>query len=397
MVGAVVVTTVRAGRDVGLDATTAAEAPVPDVPKALGDKRFSVDIQGTTVRAGGVGFIVGAPGGVRAYDSSGQERWHYTRRGRSAFTSDGPFVFDDGRTVLVAFESAVVDGTSLAGHVVALDAITGSVLWTSYDPEIMKALEGEFFDPRTANSYLMRRDADRRWTRIDTRTGEPTWSIDSPKECPRRAAGAGDHIALVSQCVENDQVVYRLETVGAVTGKTLVDKVINTFRIPDGIDREIFMRDTDIHLVALGGGAIAVGDYSVWAPENASAWRAMNTTTGTDVILPGQPLASTGPADGSVLTQVSTYPRDVVDLRDGPRLEVRCQLGARLAYDERAVWLGSQVVFDTEDVLTAFSRTDCAPTAVTREPGEIIGVYAAPGALLVARKDGRRVLVDGYS
>jgi hypothetical protein len=34
---------------------------------------------------------------------------------------------------------------------------------------------------------------------------------------------------------------------------------------------------------------------------------------------------------------------------------------------------------------------------VTREAGEIIGVYAAPGALLVARKDVRRVRVDGYS
>ncbi len=106
---------------VAVDARTAAEVVVPDVPAQIeGSEAWRVDLDGVQqVTPGGAGFILGHEDGVSALDgTTGEERWHYTRPGADRA---GTFVTPDGATVLVHLTSRV------GSRYVVLDAVTGRV------------------------------------------------------------------------------------------------------------------------------------------------------------------------------------------------------------------------------------------------------------------------------
>ncbi|WP_278263618.1 PQQ-binding-like beta-propeller repeat protein [Nocardia sp. AG03] len=204
-----------------IDHRTAADGPVPSMPKALGQERFRIDLPpSATVAAGGHGFVVGTPTGITAYDgTTGTPRWHYLR---PAATTRG--VHLDRDTPLSLTRDDVVVTYWYGAGWIAFDASSGETLWTdsdfSRDAETgLRALAGD-----EKHTLLARADGGD-FRRYDARTGTRMWSAPAvPDNCrTERAQVAVTSIAVYQVMVCRDErgpstTVRALDaTTGAIT------------------------------------------------------------------------------------------------------------------------------------------------------------------------------------
>lgn len=384
---------VRMGDDSrNVDATVAGYAIVPAVSATLGARRFTVETSARlevdfdeppeSLAAGGTGFIILEARGVRAYDSEARERWHYLRTGRPDIIARAMRVYDEGRTVVVRFA-----GRQEVDYVVAFDAVRGDVLW---QVDNTYSLEDPHDFYRQRMPFLLVGDGDDRWTRIDTRTGQPQWTVDLPKDCRHPAAVAGERLVYVATCLDGADAVYTLVSIDVATGKPVLTNEVDRFPFrsdePEGVyalDPQLFPASDEVVVLTSGARGVPIRYHRVDVRTGAVA----------DTLLP-QPFAGDPGAD--VLMYEAA--RKVFALRSGADLAVRCDVPA--AFPVGAVaWLGETFVVKDDGGLAAFARTDCARRAERpAEDGEFIYVVPAPGVALAVRRLGDdRMVIEGYA
>lgn len=384
-----------------VDATTAAAtATAPAMPTELGTRTFTVAVADAftdnppqpvySIAPGGPGFVVYHAGRVTAYGADGAERWHYNRTGPGGVSVTGMRVFDDGQTVVLFVDDALV----------ALDATTGEQLWSSMDTGLVYAVSqqpGFNLD----SPFAIVREAGA-WTRYDTRTGARMWTVPVPDErCefPPREADTRNWVVTVSRCRSGEDVGIRVYVLDPETGQTRSD-------------REVRRGGED--LVAIATPANADGIFMQFAGGGVSTASSgmsyINVADDTVTVLPedvaGEP--SFGPADDFLATGLRTG-RDVT--RYGADGRQRCAVpgdvrGARtevpgggrgLAYVSFA---DSFVIADRLGVLHTFDGATCTETGRTSEASLEVGVSGfvpVPGAVLVLRRDGSTLQIDGYT
>ncbi|MGV0741415.1 outer membrane protein assembly factor BamB family protein [Mycolicibacterium sp. XJ870] len=390
----VTVVAVRAGDDSRyVDATTADAMDVPAAPASLGQRAFTVTVPDAftedpprpqaLVAAGGPGFVVYHDHRVTAYGNDGNERWHYTRTGPGDVSVNGMRVFDNGSTVVVFVRDALV----------GLDATTGEQLWTSTDSRMIYAISQE---PgyNLVSPFVVYRGEDA-WTRYDTRTGSPMWTVrppDVPCEFPARAADTPSWLVSVSRCPAGDGVDIRVLALDPATGETRWDS-------------KVLSGQAD--MIAVANPANAAGVFVQFG--GAGSPRGMsyvNVADKTVTPLPergsGEP--SVGPADDFVFSGWEDGRQVVLFGPDGtqrctaasPFRGAETQIvgqGNGLAY----VSFGDDfVIADRAGALRTFDSTTCAQTASA--PAEAVaGFVPVPEAVLALRHDGRNLLIDGYT
>jgi hypothetical protein len=392
----------RSGDDARfVDATTAAAQTAPAMPTELGRRTFTVTVADAipenapqpaySVAAGGPGFVVYHAGRVTAYGADGKERWHYNRTGPGGVAVSGMRVFDDGQTVVLFVDDALV----------GLDATTGAQLWSSMDSGLVYAVSqqpGYNLNP----PFAIVRDAGS-WTRYDTRTGTRMWTVPAPQEkCefPPREADTRAWVVSVSRCRSGEGVGVRLFVLDPETGQTRWN-------------REVLVGGED--LMAIATPANANGIFMQFAGGGApTAMTYVNVADNSVTTLPGDVAGepSFGPADDFLASALRTG-REVV--RFGPDGRQRCSvpgdvrgartqvpgLGRGLAY---VSFDDSFVVADRAGALRTFDGANCAETGQVSEaaPGAVLaaavdGFLPVPGAILVLRRDGSTLLIDGYT
>jgi hypothetical protein len=403
--GAVVtVGALRAGDDNRfVDGSTAAATDVPPLPSALGGRSFGVtvpdafdaDAPGTIggkpghyqIVAAGAGFVVYANHRVTAYGADGTERWHYARTGQSDVRAEGISVYDNGATVVV----------SLGRALVALDAVTGARLWTSTDSEMLEAV-GHSADRDVP--FLVYRDAES-WTRFDTRTGNPAWTVSDPNPatCADREIDADTRswVVSVARCSSSDGVDIRLVALDPTSGVTQWETtVLHAAPPPPG------PQGTPVDAIA--AAANAVGVFLQFAGVDApSAPSYANVAQKTVTALPerGYPQPSPGPGDEFVVSdrELTLFGADgtqrctVSGTVSGVNNRVPGR-GAGLSY---LVFPHSFVVADRgiQPALRTFDTTTCAESGSVPSTA-VEGMVPVPGAVLVLRRDGQNLLIDGY-
>lgn len=403
--GAVVtVGALRAGDDDRfVDGSTAAATDVPALPSELGRRGFGVTIPDTfdaaapgaiggkpghyQIAAAGAGFVVYANRRVTAYGADGTERWHYARTGQSDVVADGIAMFDNGATVVV----------SLGRALVGLDAVTGARLWTTTDARMLEALGHAGRDV----PYLVYRDAVS-WTRFDTRTGEPAWTVSDPNpaECVDGEIDADTRSLVVSvaRCTVASGVDIRLVALDPASGVTQWDTVVlhaaPPAQGPEGGPLDVIAAAANtvgVFLQFAGFGAPAAPSYA-------------NVVQKTVTALPerGYPQPSPGPGDEFIVSdrQMTLFGADgtqrcsVNGVVSGLTNRVPGR-GAGLAY---VVFPHSFVVADRgiQPALRTFDSATCAESAWAVPAAAVEGMVPVPGAVLVLRRDGQNLLIDGY-
>jgi hypothetical protein len=406
VIAGVVVTigAVRAGDDNRfVDGSTAAATGVPALPSALGRRAFGVTVPDAfdadpsgamvgkpghyQIAAAGAGFVVNTNHRVTAYGADGTERWHYARTGQSDVAVDGISVYDNGATVVV----------SLGRALVALDAVTGAQLWTTTDARMLEAV-GHGADRDVP--FLVARDAVS-WTRFDTRTGKPAWTVSDPNpaECVDGEIEADTRSWMVSiaRCMSAAGADIRLVALDPASGATQWDTtVLHAGPPPQGEQA----RPLDV--IAAPANAVGVflqldGFGAPPAPSYANVAQKTVTT------LPerGFPQPSPGPGDEFILSdrQLTLFGADGTE---------RCTFsgtvsglanrvpghGAGLSY---LVFPQSFVVADRglEPALRTFDSTTCAEFGSVPATA-VEGMVPVPGAALVLRRDGQNLVIDGY-
>lgn len=403
--GAVVtVGALRAGDDDRfVDGSTAAATDVPALPSELGKRSFGVTVAGTfdaeapgtlvgkpghyQIAAAGAGFVVFADRRVTAYGADGTERWHYARTGQSDVAADGISVFDNGATVVV----------SLGRALVGLDAVTGARLWTTTDARMLEAV-GHAADRDVP--YLVSRDAVS-WTRFDTRTGKPAWTVSDPNpaECADGQIDADTRSWMVSvaRCTSAAGVDIRLIAVDPASGVTQWDTVV----VHATPQQDPQARPLDV----IAAAANAVGVFLQFAGFGAPAAPSYaNVVQKTVTALPerGYPQPSPGPGDDFVVSdrQMTLFGAD-----GAPRCTVNGTVsgltnrvpgrGAGLSY---VVFPHSFVVADRgiQPALRTYDTATCAESGWAVPAPAVEGLVPVPGAVLVLRRDGQNLLIDGY-
>lgn len=381
-----------------LDATTAA-APdtAPSMPTELGERTFTVTVPDAytstppqpvySVAPGGPGFVVYHAGRVTAYGADGTERWHYSRTGPGDVAVTGMRMFDDGQTVVMFVDDALV----------ALDATTGERLWSSMDTGLVYAVAQQPGFNLDAPFAIVREPG--AWTRYDTRTGTRMWTVPVPDErCefPPREADTRNWVVTVSRCRSGEDVGIRVYVLDPETGQTRSD-------------REVLRGGED--LMAIATPANADGIFMQFAGGGApAAMSYVNVADDTVTALPadvaGEP--SVGPADDFLATGLRSG-RDVT--RFGGDGERRCAVpgevrGARtevpgqgrgLAY---ASFDDSFVIVDRVGGLHTFDGARCVETGRTARASldvAVAGFVPVPGAVLLLRRDGTTLQIDGYT
>ncbi|MBU9763896.1 PQQ-binding-like beta-propeller repeat protein [Mycobacterium sp. TNTM28] len=389
----------RAGDDGRyLDATTAAATDVPALPGGIGQRTFTVSVPDAfegdrfeptrEIAAAGAGFVVYGDHRITAYGADGAERWHFARTGPGSVAVNGMRVFDDGATVLALLDKGLV----------GLDAVTGEQLWTNADESMMYALSqapGYNLDA----PFVVYRDG-RVWSRFDTRTGQPMWTVPAPHpECdfPPRAVDTRSRLVSVLQCPAEQRVAIRVLALDPATGETVWDS-------------QLFSGGPDAGAVATPANAVGVFVQfaGAGAPRGISY---VNVADRTVTPLPERGAAepSVGPSDDFVFSgrdggrQLMVYGADGKQRCVGPQ-DVRGTQTRLLGQGSGLAYLsfGDRFVLADDGgpavpgSLRTFDANTCAQTAAL--PVESVeGFVPAPGAALVLRRDDKTLLIDGYT
>ena len=395
VVVAVVVTVVAvAAGDDGrhLDATTASATEVPAMPAALGRRTFTVPVPDAftgerdepthEIAAAGAGFVVYGRHRITAYGTDGLQRWHFERTGPGDVLVNGMRVYDDGATVVAILGKALV----------GLDAVTGEQLWAATDDRMLYALSEEpSFNLHAP--FVVYRDG-RGWVRFDTRTGKPMWAIPAPgPECDvsARAVDTRSRLVSVMRCPAERGTAIRVIAVDPDSGDIVWDK-------------DVFNGQGDADAIATPANAVGifVQFAGAGAPDGLTYVNVVDKTT---TPIPGQGTVepSPGPSDDFVYSGRDGGRHLVLFGPDGRQ---RCA-GARGVLGERARPLGQgaglaylpfgdTVVVADDGSLRIFDADTCTENAA--EPVESVqGFVPVPGAVLVLRRDGPTLQIDGYT
>ncbi|MCV7172296.1 PQQ-like beta-propeller repeat protein [Mycobacterium manitobense] len=401
LASATTVAAVRAGDDARyVDATPAAGVDVPPVPTALGQKRFTVTIPDAyddrgdpqfRAAAAGAGFVVRKADTVTAYGADGAERWHYRRTGPGASRVETVRVFDDGATVV-----AWIDGGDKRGEtsVVALDAVTGDELWSGSGRQLYTA-KGSDSPP-----YLVYRD-DRTWTRTDSRTGKPMWTVSAPHaECPTEYMDTAERLVSLSTCFENQQDAVWLTVLDPQTGSTVWDHLLR-----EGPPEDASNAYPSGSGSALSGSGVLV---RVSDPQAQETNQYVDVVDRTITDLPRELTFREAPGPNGDILGTQLVGRDErLTLFDGRGSE-RCStvggfssgypLLTGTGFDTVHLTFGDTfVVYDQERAnLVTLDSTTCAE--VTRTPApDVEGLLPVSGANLVFRRgENRTLVIDGY-
>lgn len=408
VVAGVVVTVgaLRAGDDDRfVDASTAAATDVPALPSTLGRRGFGLTVPDAfdveepgaiggkpghyQIAAAGAGFVVYTNHRVTAYGADGTERWHYARTGQSDVVADGISVYDNGATVVV----------SLGRALVALDAVTGAKLWTSADPRLLDAV-GHAGDRDVP--FLVFRDV-ASWTRFDTRTGKSAWTVPDPNppECADGEIDADTRswVVSIARCTSAAGVDIRLIALDPASGHTQWDTtVLHAARPQEHQEQE----GRPLDVIAAPANAVGVFlQFDGFGAPRAPSYANLAQKTVTVLPEQGFPQPSLGPGDEFVVAdrqltlfgadgkQRCTVSRNVSGLNN--RVPGRAAGLSYLAFP------GSFVVADRgiQPALRTFDSTTCAESGAV-PAAAVEGMVPVPGAVLVLRRDGHNLLIDGY-
>ena len=395
--GCATVSAARAGDDSKfVDATTASAAEIPPSPDRLGQRAFTLRISSDSktgrenlrwrVEKAGAGFVTLGDGRVTAYGSDGVERWHYQRNGPGGFGAADIAVFDGGETVVVNHYGSVLVG---------LDAMTGRELWRSSDTDLVGAFsDSQRWTSRT--TYLLSTDKKRtKWTRYDTRTGKPMWTVPAPStECDGWDGGRSVIPVSAYRCIADNIATVRIVDVDPQTGQirwksTLSDDV--TF---DGVRPPAKQVDVGSEKAGRDGALVDVRDRREY---RSTVTTYVNTINHQIQDLGGKVYLYWTHDDSEEFLASGPWPSQDFRLR-GPDGQARCSFPEKPRANllaAQAVILGQQVVFADKE-LKVFNRNDCAPVATLPTPEYTRQIVAAPGVVLVVRTDATGTYVDGY-
>lgn len=386
----------RAGDDARfLDATTVPATDVPAVPDALGKRTFTVSVPdafegdkhepGRQIVAAGAGFVVYGDHRITAYGADGKERWHFARSGPGGVTVNGMRVFDNGATVVAFVDKGLV----------GLDATTGERLWSNADDQMMYAL-AEVPGYNLEAPFVVYRD-DRVWVRFDTRTGAPKWSVPAPHaDCafPPRAVDTRAWLVSVVQCPSEQGNAIRVVALNPDNGETVWD-------------HEVFKGQADATAVATPANAVGIFVQfgGAGAPPGISYVNVVDKTvtplpergTGEPSLGPGDDFLFSGRDGGRQL------------LLFGPDGKQRCAGAQGIRGSQtRLVGQGGGLAYlsfangftlaDNSDQgsLRTFDAKTCAQTSAV-PAASVEGFVPVPGAVLVLRRDGQTLQIDGYT
>jgi hypothetical protein len=398
-----------------VDATVAPTVDIPDQPTTLGQRRFSLKVSDwrgspsnqpdVQVAAAGAGFVVFHKGQITGYGSDGKERWHYRRTGPGRVSVTGARVFDEGRTVVAAVTAGTTDDAQV---LVGLDAVTGQQLWSARST--LREPESASFHPfrnmhgvetLSPSPFLI---ADRysgaRWTRFDTRTGKPLWTIDSPvgHDCHGDAADTQSRIVTATVCSANGKADMGLVALDPSSGQRLWQPTLTT-GIPDPPGRRymLFVTPAGLDGVALSYGSPAWSTTQSYANVVTHEMR--------DLGPHDKVIASAEPGDAFIVQHRGESGATELSLYDSHGLR-RCALPPGLALsrdifgfsDPYLVLANKVVVYDMNaHKLQTLDRNTCAVLATQQTSSVPDWLAAAPGVVLVERIAADGTYVDGYT
>ncbi|WP_197382315.1 outer membrane protein assembly factor BamB family protein [Mycolicibacterium mengxianglii] len=413
---------VRAGDDSRfVDATQAADAPIPPVPADLGERVFSMkvsdrnesdssDVTDVTVAAAGAGFIALQDGTLTAYDSAGRPRWHYRRTGPGDLAVQRANVYDGGRTVILLLH-ADPDRQEPAA-LVALDAMTGEQLWMSTAPSLVAAFGSASNSDLWPHQWswparhLIAR-SDEGWKAYDPRTGAALWSIDSPQRCEDAGEQVGgdvveraDAVMAFTQCSQAGAVTVTARTLDPRTGEVTASVPVVTGQYPVHGRRYL-----DITVTPAGEGGVA---YSVKAKSGEHlGYLSTEGALRSSQVQPYSIVTSTESVPEFLAGRVDDDPARTVYGPDGvPRCSTPAGVPQQPYSGTDVSWLADQFVLymftdltqESGTLLQSFDRQTCAPMTRIPQPwGSVRGIGAAPGVFLAVRTDRTGTHIDGYS
>jgi hypothetical protein len=398
-----------------INATVASSTDLPAAPTKLGQRRFTVKVSDWAgsrqdqpdfqVATAGAGLVTFHQGQVTGYGNDGKERWHYRRTGPGKVAAYGLRVFDDGHTVVVAL-NAGPDGQ--ARVLVGLDAVTGREIWsqrsTLPDPEAnsfrpdrnMHGVERHEPSP----FLIANRSSDKSaWTRYDTKTGKPMWTVDSPvgHGCSGRVADTDSLIATATMCPVNGSMNVGVVLQDPASGKqvwqaTLVENV------PDQPDHRFGMQATPA-----GRDGIEVAYGPANAPTNRVYVNVLSHNL-RDLGPDDRVAASTEPGDVFVMqhqqpdvTQLSLYGTNGVQ-RCGLSPDLKLKQALFGDYDLYLPLYNAVVFYDTNaHALQTVDATTCAVGGTQPVSAATDWLGTAPGLVWLQRVEHDGTYVDGYS
>lgn len=392
-----------------VSASTATAIPVPVWPATLGVQRFEMpwpaadDYYGLRgPRAAGAGFITltrrewlsDVPATVTAYDAEGKERWRYARTGPSGLAIQDFAVYDNGGVVLID------QSDSQTVLVVALDAVSGSVLWTSNDPTLASVFEVP--NGQSRSTFLVARMPDR-WTAFDPRTGAATWTIPNPVRCPAGPVApleslfphlpyyvvdGATTLMTINDCSTADRIDLRETAVDPATGKVMRERMVpglETADVPGAADR----------WYAGSEGRDGYTATVTWEDRLPDLRLFVDAPTGFHSDMESGTTWATYPPDGSFLMRYS----DTFRQYSGSG-QLVCEFRSTTTRYVEIAMLADQILeVDRTDPaqtrLRLFDRSDCkeritVPAPVTPARHERLGVRVVPGATLFVLEQARR-------
>jgi hypothetical protein len=399
-----------------VDATVAPTVDVPAQPTALGQRRFSVKVSDwrgnrastpdVQVAPAGAGFVVFHKGQVTGYGSNGKERWHYRRTGPGQVSVFGLRVFDEGRTVVAAVHAGP---TGAAGVLVGLDAVTGRELWSrqwtlensdesAFSPGWNRHGIGDY---ESSPSLIAKRSVNKSaWTRIDTRTGKPMWTVDAPwsNDCWGRVADTQSQIATATACSGGGKVKIGVVVQDPTSGQQVWQTTFSN-AIPDRPDNRLDLRVTP---VGLEGVVVTYG-----AADAPTTRTYVNVVSHVVLDLGPHDSAEASPEQGDVFVVEHSHQPTGADFglygMDGLQ---RCALtpGLRLRNDlvgDYALYLplaNDIVAYDSDGpTFRTFDKYTCAALATQPASSAVDWLATAPGVILVERIETDGTYVDGYA
>jgi PQQ-like domain len=407
---------VRAGEDGRyVDATVGTMVDAPTKPEIFGQRRFTLKVSNwrgipenqpdVQVAAAGAGFVVFHSGQVTGYGSDGKERWHYRRTGPGRVSVTGVRVFDDGRTVVAAVAAGPNNSAQL---LVGLDAITGQQLWSARST--LRSPESDSFDPLRnmhgveelePGPFLIanRFSNTSAWTRIDTRTGKPLWTIDAPvgPHCNGKVADTQSRIVTATVCFAPDKLAVGVVVLDPDSGQRLWQTTLaNGIPKPAGNRYELFVTPAGLDGVALLYGSSERSTSQIYVNVVSHQMRDLGPHDNV--------AASFDRGDRFVVQHHDESGSIELSLYDSQGLR-RCALspGLKLQSSLFATYslylpLADDVVFYDSNGYTFQTVDDdtCAIRATQKASPAADWLAAAPGVVLVQQIEANGTYVDGY-
>jgi hypothetical protein len=384
-----------------VEATTASPAEIAPAPATLGVNRFRTKVSEapdarTQVLSAGAGFVVLVDGHLSAYAADGVERWHYRRTDEAEI--DRVHVYDRGATIILAVTDP--DGSTT---LVALDAVTGTQLWTSNERKHVAAFDGYLKKARSddawapASRFLVSRMPDRsdEWSGYDPRTGRELWSTSNLDCGPTQMVDTATHMVCLGFVDRSVGFALLDPASGTVTDR----RDIAAPGVSPG--RYAFLGDV---VDASTEGLVLPFWYSATDGTQPSMRRIyVNTITWAVTELGGRtvnpsndPLSDFLVIDGQA--RVSLY---------GAQGSLHCIFDPQAEPKGDVAWLDQQIVGVVytgigprpTQSLTAFDRADCRVLFTLPVPAlaDITGIVVASGVTVITRTDDTGTYVDGYA